>query len=267
MQKTSPPIHVTFGASAAGSLKMALRTLGRSEEVLHLSDDLAYGPINPPEPRLRAAWSANELGEDEDPKLIAHIEEFWSRVAGLRTDVVAWMSRRYATEYCGLLELLSRIQVPISLIDVAEIEFRGLDGAPSPDTSMAFGFVGDPHIVEHNLFDRAIHLSSTARDAYLAEWQTLRDENAALRALTSKGLTSAPITHFDDTIISCVTSEWQSCARVVGESLFRTSPGPFRQGGGDTFLFSRLLTLIDEGVLEGRNEQELWSMRESWVRR
>ncbi len=94
----APLIHVTFSCSAAGSLKLALTTLARNEEVLYLADDLAFGPINPPEPRRRAEWSAEQLGGSGDPDLVAHDEAFWARIAAHRGEIFVWISRRYATE-------------------------------------------------------------------------------------------------------------------------------------------------------------------------
>lgn len=39
-------LHVTFGHSAAGSLRKALATAGRDERVIVEPDDLGYGPID-----------------------------------------------------------------------------------------------------------------------------------------------------------------------------------------------------------------------------
>jgi hypothetical protein len=263
----SAVLHVTFGESAAGSLLMALETLDRRDELIYLGDDLSLGPIDPCESRVRAAWMVDALGDEEDPELVSHCERFWNRIASQRGEIVAWISRRHAREYCGLLELVACAPTTVRVVDVADVEFAGRDGAPNPVTSMTFGFVGDAQIVSYGLLERAISVSSTARDAYLAQWRQLREENAALRIMTSTGLVSAPITYFDDTIISCATNDWQRCGRVVGDAVYTCSPGPFLQGGGDRFVFSRLLALMDEGRLEGRNGQELWSLQKSWVRR
>jgi len=262
-------VHVTFGASAAGSLRIALRALGRTDAVLYLPDDLSLGPINPPDPRRRVQWAADELGSDDDPALLAHIEEFWTTVTTLPagTELVAWMSRRYVTEYCGFLELLRRVP-SLSVVDVADHEFVGRDGAPCPDISQAFAYVDDQRIVGMNLLASATPVSAAQRISYGAEWQRVREHDRELRVLTPEGLTSVPIDHFDATILSGITRDWQSCARVMARALTSLGEGTFRQVSSDVFLFERLLNLIDDEVVEGRNKQgeELWSLFDSSVR-
>lgn len=261
-------VHVTFHQSAAGSLKLALKTLGIDEEVLCLVDDLSYGPISPGDARQRVQWTVDELGFHEDPVIEELITEFWQRIDGLRTEVTAWISRRYVTEYCGFLELLRHVhESPVNVVDVADVEFIRRDGSPSPTTALAFSVVHDAHIVEKKLLDQARRVSDIERKRYEAEWQRLRDENGDLRVMTDAGIISVPINYYDDTILSFVTNEWQSCARVVGNCIGKMMDGPYRQCSSDEFFFDRLLKLIDDDVIEGKNEQELWSMRESWVRR
>lgn len=127
--------------------------------------------------------------------------------------------------------------------------------------------VPDEQIVEHDLFERATRVSEVDRRRYEAEWHRLREENGPLRVLADSGLVSAPITQYDDTILSFVADEWQNCATVVARTFAALGEGPYRQCTSDQLIFGRLLTLIDEELVEGKNEQELWSMRESWVRR
>ena len=256
-------VHVTFGQSAAGSLMMALKTLGRNEVVLGLVDDLSFGPIAPADRPTRAQWNVDQLGFEEDLDLVAHDEDFWRTIRAIRTEVVVWMSSRDVREYCGLLDLLCEVrEASVRVVDVSEVDFVGYEEA-----SGSFGSVPDAQIVATNLIDRGMLVSSVARDGYRLEWERLQNENAAVRVLTSTGLVSAPISYFDETILSFATGEWQRCARVVGNSIGKLSTGQFRQITDDQFLFSRLLTLMDEGVVEGKNDQELWSMHDSWVRR
>jgi hypothetical protein len=255
-------VHVTFGASAGGSLRTALRTLGRGDEVLYLADDLSFGPIDVPNARHRMQWKDDELGLEPLPEIEEHIAAFWRRVATEETELVAWMSRKSVQEYCGFLELLRCAKkAPISVVDVADVEF------PQPEMAMAFSWIGDKWILQLGLLDRAMRVSDDDRARYLIEWQRLRDENADLRILTPSGLSSEPITYFDDMLVSLVTDDWQRCARVIGNALHVTSDGPFRQCSSDVFLFERLIRLIDDHVIDGRADEEFWSLRESWVRR
>lgn len=258
-------VHVSFGFS--NGLKLALETLGRTEEQLFLADDLSFGPIDPGDAQQRMQWAVDVLGFHEDPEILDRIEEFWRQVVTLRTEIVAWVSTRYITEYCGLLALLSRAKAPISVVDVADVAFTKRDGAPNPLASMAFAWVPDEQIVQRDLVSRAREVSDIERHAYRVEWQRLRNENSALRVLTPSGVASVPITYFDEAILSCVTDDWQKCAKVVADALHRTSLGPFRQCSSDQLFFDRLFTLMDDDVVEGKYDQELRSMRGSWVRR
>lgn len=96
-----------------------------------------------------------------------------------------------------------------------------------------------------------------------ARWRKLKDENADLRILDATGLVSAPITSFDDLILSFVTNEWRVCTRVVAHALVRACKR-FNQTT-DLFPWSRLRTLVEEGVVEGRGDMQL--MHENYVRR
>jgi hypothetical protein len=187
-------VHVAFGSSAAGSLKLALSTLQLREEVLELGDDLAFGPINPLDTSLRLEWGEAEVGLENDPELQADIEEFWTRLSSVPvgTDLVAWMSRRSVSEYCGFLEVLSRVD-DLSVVDVADIEFVRPDGSPYPEGAKAFAAVPDAQVIAKNLIERAVRVSPSQREAYLTEWRKVRQENAALRVLTPEGLVSVPI--------------------------------------------------------------------------
>lgn len=132
-----------------GQLEARPWGIGREEEVLFLADDLSFGPIDPGDVRQRTQWAVDELGFHEDAEIASRIEEFWERVIALRTEIVAWVSTRYVTEYCGLLELLWRVKdAPVSVVDVADVAFTRRDGTPSPDTSTAFACVPEEQIVQ-----------------------------------------------------------------------------------------------------------------------
>src|SRR6185503_3410737 len=183
-------LHVTFGESAAGSLKLALQTLGREEEeVLPLVDFLCVGPIDPGDVHERVEWGIENIGLWEDAE--EAIATFWTRVTTTPSEIVAWISRRDANEYCGFLELVWRVKgAPISVVDIAEVDFPGPDGTPSPNLSKRFGWVHDRWIVEKALFERARPVSDVERKRYEAEWRRLRQENGELRVLTDSGVAS-----------------------------------------------------------------------------
>ena len=53
--------HVACSASAAGVLREALPLLGSTECVIGLPNSLSVGPIDPPDPKARQAWSKSRL--------------------------------------------------------------------------------------------------------------------------------------------------------------------------------------------------------------
>jgi hypothetical protein len=260
---TTSLIHVAFGRSAAGSLSQALQLLGRDERVICEPDDLSYGPIDPHDLVRRAEFYGDELGYEADLSLPLLIAAFWHEATTTTSTPVAWLSRRCAREYAGFLEFLSRRDEPPLVVDVAGVAFVGRDGAPSPHTSNAVGYVRADQLIAHGLFDAAPRISDVEFQRERARWQTLKRENAALRVLDTTGLVSAPITFFDELILSCVTDDWQSCARVVGDAMYRSSSEFYQTG--DLVLWSRVRALVEDGVLEGRGE--MVEMRYSSVRR
>jgi hypothetical protein len=104
----------------------------RDEEVLGLADDLSIGPIATADIKARMKWSERELRFHNSAESRGHFERFWKRITAQRNEIIAWMSTRCATEYCGLLELLWRVKVPVSVIDVASAKIVDKDGSRIP---------------------------------------------------------------------------------------------------------------------------------------
>jgi hypothetical protein len=262
-----PRVHVTFGTSAAGGLKFALEALGRQEKVIYLLDDLSLGPIRSANAHQRIEWAIEELGFEEEWGIEEHTVAFWEQLATGGVELFVWISRRCVVEYCGFLELLWRVKdVPVSLIDVADVEFHR-NGSLEPHQSQAFASVLSAQIVEKHLYERAVRVTADDRVRYESEWRRLRDENGECRVLTEEGLVSAPITYYDDALLSHVTHEWQRFLRVVTKTMGALSQGPYRQCTYDVMLTDRLIKLIEDGRLEGEMNDEVWSFRDSRVRR
>lgn len=240
----------------------ALERLELKQEVIALVDDLGYGPIEPGTLAQRDAWIDEELGIEADPWRAEKIPAFWEQVTTTQAPIIAWLSTRCADESCGLLELLHRRRdmpdtaATVSVVDAADI-------------AEDFAVVRSDVIVDRKLIERIAPVTDADRARHLADWQRLRAENAPLRVLTPEGLVSAPITHFDDTILSFVTNDWQPCSRVIAATIKKLAEGRYRQPDSEDLLFSRLLAFTDDddAGIEGQNDGEFWSMRTSKVRR
>ena len=93
-------------------------------------------------------------------------------------------------------------------------------------------------------------------------WQRLRAQNAPFRIVTSAGLASAPINHFDSSILGQAAKEWSSAARVIGSTMAHNCE-PYMQTG-DVMLLARLVALVEEGKLLADGDP--WDMRACSVR-
>lgn len=234
-----PTLHIVFNLSAAADLREALARMGRADQVLGLSDDLSFGPIDPPDPGRRAQWVETELEFEGWDEVGEEADAFWAQVLSFKGPRNAWMSRRSTQDYAGFLELVWRLgDSRCKLVDLTEV----ID-APT------LALVPARRIVEDKLVDRATALTGEMRAAYRGVWRTLRDENAALRVLRPDlELVSAPITFFDEQLLSYARRDsWMKLGRVVGQLL--DSFGERRQSG-DIVPLSRIGRLVDLGLLQ-----------------
>jgi len=124
-----------------------------------------------------------------------------------------------------------------------------------------------PQGVQSNgVWDRAQPLDAAARERYHGLWRRLRAENAPLRVVDAEGLRSAPITFFDQQLLSFAKAWWQKPARIIGETMAELngpSMEPYYQAAVG-LLAARVIALVEAGVLEGRGD--LWNIQQSDVR-
>jgi hypothetical protein len=259
-------LHIVFSDTVGGSLKEALRRVGRRDRVIHLSDNLSFGPINPPDPAARQDWIRAQflidLGGREWPA--GAIDKFWHAALSTSARRIVWVSKRAAHEYAGFLELLWRLgdaTCTVVEFDQDEIAYRRPDGNTRSSVAICLGELAPQHFEDKRYWDRAVLLDAAARDHYRANWAQLRSENAPFRIVSEHGLVSAPITQFDDLLLSCAVGNWRKVARVVGEALGSFLDGPFYQVG-DFVLHARLCALVKEGRLESRGDLSRWRFSE-----
>lgn len=255
-ESPKPFVHVVFGMSAAGSLRQALAKLTLNQAVLGLPDDLSFGPINPPAPGVRSQWIKELLGLDDYEEYGRRAEIFWKQATDPDVSPVVWVCRRCAYEYSGFLEFLWRIgEQRFLVIDMTDFKFparTGRDGVDMWITS-TFGYVSPDYITSSRIIETKKRLDKRKVSAYREAWKHLRIENSPFRVVTDAGLRSAPLTHFDDAIRSCITHNWQKCARIIHETMGKLEVDKFRQCG-DLILESRLRTLGEERAFEVRGD-------------
>lgn len=253
-----PTCHILFSDSAAHSLSEALQRAGRADRVISLPDDLSFGPIDPPNPAAREDWMRRELGFDltDEGWPLDQVDAFWTEALAAETHRVVWVSKRSAPEYAGFLEFVWRLgdsACDVIEFDRQELAYRARDGTARRNLVLVLGELTPEHFTETRYWERAVPLDAATRGRYQANWVRLREENAPIRILDDSGMISAPLTCFDDLLISCVIDRWRKSARVIGEALVSFIDGPFCQVG-EFVLIARLRALAATGKLESQGD-------------
>jgi len=235
---------------------MALRDAGQAAHVTCHIDNLALGPIDPPDPQVRLNWFAQELGWTDYQRVWNSTEAFWREAVREPVRKVAWLSLRSAIEYTGFLEWLWRLDgAPCEVVDLTDM--------PVKRRCRAFSLaqLSPEEIVASHLWDNAAPLDEAARQRFCALWRQLRADNAPLRAVGADGLQSAPITFFDQQLLSFVSASWQKPSRIVAEVVSEWVEPPMEPyfQAGDGILFARIFALVEAGVLEVRGDlTDIW---------
>lgn len=254
---TRPVLHVVFNLSAAIAVRKALNEAGRDDQVVALPDNLSFGPINPSDGDTRAQWVRAELGYSGWEDVGREVEAFWAASLSDKNNRIAWISRRSAHEYAGFLEFVWRLgDLPCRVIDLTEVMIaRDNTGAPSsPRLVGSLSMMPAYQILEGGLLDRAEALAAVNRDTYRTAWRKLRQENAALRILHADlELISAPLSYFDQQLLSCATHDWLNAAKFVHE-VFAAFSDDMRCQTDDLVLASRIRALVDAGRLQGKGD-------------
>jgi hypothetical protein len=103
-------------------------------------------------------------------------------------------------------------------------------------------------VLQNQLWDTAKPITAEARQRHRKTWEKLRNENAALRLLNRRKFVSAPVTVFDELLLSCCGS-LRKCARVISHTLEKLHEDKIDIGW--QVLAGRLRQFVREGRLEG----------------
>jgi Protein of unknown function len=198
-------LHIVFGDSAAALLCQALRKAARRERV------------------LRFEWMQRHLGASprEWDWLPEATNKFWSVALSATEPLTVWTSRRTTLEYSGLLEWVWRHEDrAYNVVDLTDlvIERRRPDGTLEQGRLVSLGHLNPDHVPVQPILDRAAPLPASTREDYRQMWKQLRTENAPLRMVHSDRLQSAPITAFDELLLSCAEESWLKVLRVMGNA-------------------------------------------------
>lgn len=253
-------LHVAPDESAGGKLREALRFAGHQQDVLSFPDDLSHGPIAWSTSRERAAWWTHI----HEPRLEDDLEAFWLRIETAKRRLVVWFGRHSASELAFFLALADRLgDRSYDIVEVTGLQwtFTRPDGTSAvTQPAGAVGMVPTDRLAAQLQAARPISPQEASDAGRL--WQQLRSQNAAFRVVTPTGLASAPIDHFDASILEQAAREWRSAAYVIGSTMAQNCK-PYMQVG-DIVLLARLVALIEQGKLLADGEP--WDMRACRVR-
>jgi Protein of unknown function/Domain of unknown function (DUF1835) len=253
-------LHVAPGDSAGGSLQKALHIAGQQAEVVSFPDDLSHGPIAWGTSRERAAW----WWHVHEPRLEDDFEAFWQLIETTSKRLVVWFGRYAASELALFLALADRLgQRSYDIVDVTNLQwaFARPDGTSAVSRPAgAVGLIPTDQLAVQLETARPISPQQAGDAGRL--WQHLRTQNAPFRVVTQTGLVSAPIDHFDASILEQATREWRSATSVIGSTMAHNC-APYLQVG-DIMLLARLVALIEEGKLLADGDP--WHMRACRVR-
>jgi hypothetical protein len=252
-------LHIAPGDSAGGSLRQAIREAGRNDEVQSWLDDLSCGPIASDEPSERAKWWARFHG---DRDIEAGLKAFWDRVSTTDERLVVWFGRHRASELAFFLAWADRLgDRPYEYIDVAGLRFPRRDDSRTIGPPVQSVGIMNPAMLR-SLLGSEQHATTQLREDSRRTWRRLKAENAPFRVVTTAGLVSAPIDHFDPLLLERATTEWRAVARVIGETMGYNCE-PYIQVG-DMMLLARVVGLVGDGKLLADGDP--WDMRSCRVR-
>ena len=252
-------VHIAFGDSAGGSLRIALREQP-GEKVVVLGDDLMVGPLGFELPQLwkkRMNWWGESINEREKADMEAYVMKaalnwlHWpDRLQGLPVVVWAGDSAGEQTALRCLLNAMSddadiSLVNPTSLLNrrFPEAEYRCM-GEISPEKLCP-------------LLEEAELLTPAAREAYAADWRRLAAEEGVLRVAENGQLRTVPEHYFDGEIVKAARKlkalggRYIKSARLIGEVI-----GHSDQRVSDSFIEYRVRRLIEQGVMDYTGELE-----------
>lgn len=263
-------IHIVFGDSAAGSLRIALEDARSSSEreIVSFSDIFSIGPVwrlhDQCGMEKRFDWlskqiseEARQRGEHEEYK-----KAFYQSIQRVKTipdeaEVTIWNFEN-AHEQTGTrftLKQLGERDRPVQLMNVPSIFHKGR----TTTMYLHLGEFSSAKLDELLGTMAPEPISDDRRNQLLTEWDELSQSTSLLRVWQNKQLVSVPEDTFDEAFIRAALkvhrATFINSARLVGEVMGSTIPHYV----GDQFLEYRLRCLIEKGVFQA--EGSLHAMR------
>lgn len=250
-------LHIVFGRVVRRTLLDSSLFCEKEMEAIQLSDDLCLGPLPDPafdkEWNRRKEWFKAEFADyeylgmmtetiDADSHSLAQIVEKQQQVESL----YLWTGTQ-ASEQLATARVISALGTPTAKIYVMQynwVSVKNIEGrVVTPRSLSATASFQVAEIANHFRLQDATDL---------LHWQTLWREACAtdslLRIINAKGhLQHVPVDYFDSSLLSFITGEFQSAARIIGHTLVAVE---FAMGDG--FLNLRLKAMAQSGRIAFR---------------
>lgn len=230
-------LHLAPSEYAAKSVRNALASVGRDDEVIGWRDSYSDGPLSDADgdATLRAGWWSRLRGESVAAADLRDAD-LWDRVRASPAAVVLWHGPHAA-------EAIFAKRACFHLPDREPYEATtpGRTGR-LPAFYGAVAISSEEDLVE--AWRKRARVSDAAARA--AEWLRLRaDGGEWLRDLDGETIVHLPLTAHDDELVRTCRGDWRGSILVVG-TVLTVRPR------SDAFLFWRVRELLAAGVLEGR---------------
>ncbi|WP_234969279.1 DUF1835 domain-containing protein [Bacillus massilinigeriensis] len=276
-------VHIVFGLSGAGSLKVALKEMGvyPVEKVISFWDIFSIGPIK----RLhendgqeaRFQWMKNVMN-DEDGDFQEYQQGFYNTVNQINSisenvPITIWVADN-SHEQTGLQYILYLLRNKTNEIQVINTTRAYAEHFNLPDIQYTVLKTGEASPEKLQIIYEKSHpkpLSEHERKKLVGEWMALADTKETLRIWKNGKIQNVREDYYDQYMINMAKKlqiererakepePLMKSARLIGEVI-----GHLDQYMGDAFFEYRLRKLIEEGVFE--MEGSLKAMRYYSVR-
>lgn len=262
-QKKQPyhTIHIVFGDSAAGGLKMALP---KDEKVIRFSDLFSIGPVQQMHTKKgleqRKKWLFLHINLDEE-STHTYIEEFQQSVADIKNipehiPIYIWTANN-AHEQTAARFVLHILQEKKNDIRLINVYTSYQNHWPTPAGEFYPRSTGE--VMHENLkiiYDAKKNvqpLTEKHRNKLAEEWEKLAGTTEVLRIWQDEQIKSVPESYFDAFIIEKARYlhneqtklDFMKSTRLIGEVL-----GNSDQYVGDAFFEYRVRQLILQGIFD-----------------
>lgn len=271
-------IHILFGASTEGSLRMALKGLGLSkiEKIISFWDMFSVGPIWQLHEKVgeeaRFTWMKNVMNNEDFQDYINRFQESVNQINAIQTDIpiTIWIADS-SHEQTGLRYALRLLKNKDNDIKVINTTNKHGELFKQKDIEYILLHTGEINAEKLQIMYEQSKdespLSELVREELEGEWVSLSNHQETLRIWKDGKIQSVSEDYYDQFMIhrakylhsQTEQDGFMKSARLIGDVL-----GHLEQYVGDSFLEYRLRKLIDAGIFESKGNlkaMRLYSVR------